>query len=188
MKLDLSWRKLTHFAMAIGRCGMTWPLRKPADGGQTRARHGDVDRQQEAGPPTRRAIVPPAFGAAAEQLKMSPAILSGQHVFFTGLTGSGPDGLMPDDPETQFRNAFDKIGVVLHEAGLTFQAVVEMTSYHVGLRGHFDLFNSIRLGYFGDPWPAWTAVEVAGLRREGALVEIRVIASTGRCADNSPDH
>ena len=28
-----------------------------------------------------------------------------------------------------------------------------------------------------DPFPAWTAVEVAGLRREGAIVEIRVIAS-----------
>lgn len=53
-----------------------------------------------------------------------------------------------------------------------------MTSYHVGLREHFDLFNAIRLESFEDPYPAWTAVEVAGPRREGAIVEVRVIAHT----------
>ena len=45
-------------------------------------------------------------------------------------------------------------------------------------RGHFDLFNTIRLEYLKDPYPAWTAAEIAGLRREGAIVEIRVIANT----------
>ncbi|MGL5008792.1 MAG: Rid family hydrolase, partial [Paracoccaceae bacterium] len=62
---------------------------------------------------------------------------------------------------------------------LDFGAVVEMTSYHVALRAHFDLFNRVRAAYVRDPFPAWTAVEVAGLRREGALVEIRVIAAVG---------
>ena len=126
---------------------------------------------------TRRRIVPPELLAASDQLKMSPGILSGGHLFLTGMTGGGPDGRMPEDPEAQMRNAFDKIGAVLAEAGLTFRSIVEMTSYHVGLRGHFDLFDSVRLAYLEEPYPAWTAVEVAGLRREGAIVEIRVIAS-----------
>lgn len=125
-----------------------------------------------------RAIVPPEYRAVVERLKMSPAIVSGDHVFLTGVTGSGVDGTMPDDPATQFRNAFDKIGLVLRAGGMTFRSVVEMTSYHVGLRGHFDLFDAVRLEYVGEPYPAWTAVEVAGLRREGAIVEIRVIART----------
>lgn len=127
---------------------------------------------------TKRAIVPPELRAAADQLKMSPALVSGTHVFLTGVTGSDSRGHMPEDPEVQMRNAFEKIGFVLREAGLTFQSMVEMTTYHVGLRGHFDLFNSIRLEYVEEPYPAWTAVEVAGLRREGAIVEIRVIANT----------
>ena len=126
---------------------------------------------------TKRAIVPPEFRAAAEQLKMSPAIVSGQHVFLTGVTGSDRQGAMPEDPANQMRNAFEKIGGVLREAGLTFRSLVEMTSYHVGLRDHFDLFDSIRLDYVEEPYPAWTAVEVAGLRREGAIVEIRAIAT-----------
>lgn len=128
---------------------------------------------------TKRAIIPPEFRETAEQLKMSPAILSGSHVFLNGVTGGDSAGQMPEDPEEQFRNCFDKIGTVLAEASLTFDAIAEMTTYHVGLRDHFDLFDKIRLDYVGDPYPAWTAVEVAGLRREGAIVEIRVIAMTG---------
>ena len=126
----------------------------------------------------RRRILPPELRASADELRMSPGILSGDHVFLTGVTGSDLQGRMPEDPEIQMRNAFEKIGLVLREAGLTFRSVVEMTSYHVGLRGHFDLFDAIRLEYLEEPYPAWTAVEVAGLRREGAIVEIRVIASS----------
>ncbi len=127
---------------------------------------------------TKRAIVPAEVRAAAEQLKMSPAILSGHHLFLTGVTGSNAQGHMPEDQADQMRSAFDKIGLVLREAGLGFRSIVEMTSYHVGLRGHFDLFDQVRLEYLQEPYPAWTAVEVAGLRRQGAIVEIRAIASS----------
>ena len=126
----------------------------------------------------KRAIIPPEFKAAADQLKMSPGIVSGDHVFLTGVTGSDVHGQMPDDAETQIRNAFEKIGSVLRAGDLTFESIVEMTTYHVGLRDHFDVFNAIRLEYLSEPYPAWTAVEVAGLRREGAIVEVRVIAHT----------
>ena len=125
----------------------------------------------------KRLIMPPAFEAAAERLKMSPGILSGNHLFLTGVTGGNPQG-MPDDPEEQFRAVFEKIKTVLAEAELDFGAVVEMTSYHVGLLEHFDLFDKIRLEYVTEPYPAWTAIEAGGLRREGALVEVRVIATT----------
>lgn len=126
----------------------------------------------------KRLIAPPEFRSASDELKMSPAILSGDFVFLTGVTGSNTQGQMPRDPESQFRSAFEKIEIVLREAGLTLRSVVEMTSYHVGLREHFDLFDSIRLEFFEAPYPAWTAIEAGGLRREGAVVEIRAIAHT----------
>jgi len=125
----------------------------------------------------KRAIIPAGVATAAEALNMSPGIVSGDHLFLTGTTGSGPDGTMPADPVAQFEQAFAKIGMVLAEAGLGMDAIVEMTSYHVGLRDHFDDFDAARLAVFGPPYPAWTAVEVAGIRREGAVVEIRVVAS-----------
>ncbi len=124
-------------------------------------------------------IIPEALRGSGAQLDVSPGMISGGHVFLTGMTGSLPDGSMPADPATQFRRAFAKIGAVLDEAGLDLGAVVEMTSYHVGLHEHFDVFDAVRLDVLNHPFPAWTAVEVAGLRRVGALVEIRAIARLG---------
>ncbi len=127
---------------------------------------------------SKQAITPPEFRTASDELKMSPGILSGNFVFLTGVTGSDTKGQMPEDPETQFRKTFEKMEIVLREAGLTLQSIVEMTTYHVGLREHFDLFDSIRLEFLDAPYPAWTAIEAGGLRREGAVVEIRAIAHT----------
>ncbi|GLT09793.1 hypothetical protein GCM10007928_20250 [Sulfitobacter porphyrae] len=128
-------------------------------------------------PVTKHALIPPQVQAAAEALQMSPGIVSGNLIFLTGTTGSGPDGQMPASAEAQFHAAFEKIGFVLGHAGVDLNAVVEMTSYHVGLRDHFDLFDKVRREVFAAPYPAWTAVEVAGIRRPGAVVEIRIIAS-----------
>ncbi|WP_299622301.1 RidA family protein [uncultured Tateyamaria sp.] len=127
----------------------------------------------------KRALIPPALRDACAAAGMSPGIVSGTHVFLTGVTGAGADGAMPQTAEAQFHACFDKIAAVLAEAHLTLDAVVEMTSYHVGLRGHFDLFDEIRRARLHDPYPAWTAVEVAGLRRVGAIVEIRIVAQVG---------
>jgi enamine deaminase RidA (YjgF/YER057c/UK114 family) len=125
----------------------------------------------------RRALIPADARAIAARLKLSPGVVSGNHVFLTGMTGSLPDGTMPENQEDQFRQAFEKIGAVLQEAGLDFGSIVEMTTYHVGLRDHFDRFCAVRAEYVLEPFPAWTAVEVAGLRRIGAVVEIKVVAS-----------
>lgn len=131
---------------------------------------------------TKRLIMPAAVREAAESLNLSPGVASGGHLFLTGATGGDADGRMPAGIEAQARNAFAKIGAVLAEAGLTHDAIVEMTTYHVGLRDHFEAFDAIRLNVFAPPYPAWTAVEVAGLRRKGALVEIRVIAALDQTA------
>ncbi|MBO0145321.1 RidA family protein [Agrobacterium sp. Ap1] len=125
----------------------------------------------------RRALFPGGARTTADKIKLSPGIVSGDHVYVTGMTGSRPDGTIPVDLEEQFRQAFEKIDAVLREAGLDFGSVVEMTSYHIGLRDHFDRFCDVRSEYVSEPFPAWTAVEVAGLRRIGAVVEIKVVAS-----------
>mmetsp|Transcript_18340 Transcript_18340/g.29461 ORF Transcript_18340/g.29461 Transcript_18340/m.29461 type:complete len:129 (+) Transcript_18340:473-859(+) len=124
----------------------------------------------------KRALIPPELRRACAAAGMSPGIVSADHVFLTGVTGAATDGTMPTDDAAQFAACFDKIARVLAQADLTLGAIVEMTSYHVGLRDHFDLFDEIRVAQLSEPYPAWTAVEVAGLRRVGAVVEIRVVA------------
>ena len=69
----------------------------------------------------------------------------------------------------------------LQEAGTDFSHLVEMTTYHVGLREHVELFKSIRAEFVSEPYPAWTAIEVSGFITEGAIVEIRVIARRAPC-------
>ena len=124
----------------------------------------------------RKAIVPKELQLYYDDWKMSPGHLSGDHVFLTGYTGANADGSLSSDPETQMRNAFEKIGYVLREAGMDFGALVEMTTYHVGLKDHLELFKSVRAEYVQEPYPAWTAIEVAGFARDGAVIEIRAIA------------
>ena len=128
----------------------------------------------------RTAIVPRELQPYYDDWKMSPGHLSGDHLFLTGFTGADAEGALPADPEAQMRNAFDKVGAVLREAGLDFGGLVEMTTYHVGLKDHLDLFKAVRAEYVQEPYPAWTAIEVAGFVREGAIVEIRAIARTGQ--------
>ena len=121
-------------------------------------------------------IVPSELRPYYDEWRMSPGLETDGFLFLTGFTGSGADGTLSDDPETQIRAAFDKVALVLTEAGLDFGAVVEMTTYHVGLKQHLDLFKRLRAEYVREPYPAWTAIEVAGFVREGAIVEIRAIA------------
>ena len=122
------------------------------------------------------AIVPPSLSRSVEDWRMSPGLEHGGFVFLTGVTGASPDGALPDGAEAQIRAAFAKVGAVLEEAGLGFGHVVEMTSYHVGLRGHLPLFRRVRDEHVAEPYPAWTAIEVAGFVHPGAIVELRAIA------------
>jgi len=123
-----------------------------------------------------KAIVPAGLDTYVSDWKMSPGLEHDGFVFMTGFTGASTDGRYSDDHAEQIEAVFAKIGAVLKEAELGFEHLVEMTSYHVGLRDHLDQFQSIRAKYVQEPFPAWTAIEVAGFVREGAVVEITCIA------------
>ena len=125
---------------------------------------------------TQRSVYPKGLSAEDIPLKLSPGVVSNGHLFVTGMTGSGADGVMPPEPEAQFRAAFERVGQVLAAEGLSFAHVVEITSYHVDIRTHFDAFAKVYADFVHAPYPAWTAVGVAELRRPGALVEIKVTA------------
>ena len=132
-----------------------------------------------------KAIIPSELQDYYRDWRMSPGLEAHGFLFFTGFTGARSDGSLSSDPETQIRDAFAKVRMVLDNAGLDFGAVVEMTTYHVGLRGHLDLFKKVRADHVKEPYPAWTAIEVAGFVREDAIVEIRVIAKRGETADEA---
>ncbi|MEM8813753.1 MAG: RidA family protein [Pseudomonadota bacterium] len=122
------------------------------------------------------AVVPPDLQDYVDDWHMSPGLEHEGFMFLTGFTGAGTDGSVPADPEVQIRSAFERVGLVLKEAGLGFEHIVEMTSYHVGLRDHLQTFRRVRDEHVRAPYPAWTAIEVAGFVTEGVVVELRAIA------------
>lgn len=123
-----------------------------------------------------RAIVPPEMRPAYETWRMSPGLACQGFVFLTGVSGMSLAGIVSPEPAEQIEVAFSKADRVLREGGLGFADVVEMTSYHVGLQAHLQEFMAIRARYVQEPYPAWTAIEVAGFVAPRIVVELRIIA------------
>jgi enamine deaminase RidA (YjgF/YER057c/UK114 family) len=121
-------------------------------------------------------LVPHEFSEVPDQWHFAPILDTGEFVFFSGITGVRPDLSLSDDPETQFRDTFKFLVTHLETAGLHFGHVVEMTTYHVGLRKNLNAFIKIKDEFVKTPYPAWTAIGVTELITEGTLVEIRIIA------------
>jgi enamine deaminase RidA (YjgF/YER057c/UK114 family) len=124
----------------------------------------------------RRPLTTPEFSHFPNDWHLSPVLDTGDFVFFSGITGTHPDLSVAADPGAQFRDTFEFLRANLEVAGLTLDHIVEMTTYHVGLREHLDVFIKVKDEFISEPYPAWTAIGVTELITEGTLVEIRAIA------------
>jgi enamine deaminase RidA (YjgF/YER057c/UK114 family) len=111
---------------------------------------------------------------------MSPVVEANGLLLLSGQTGVHPDATISGDPETQIRDTFRFLGMNLRAAGLGLQDIVEMTTYHVGLRAHLDIFVKVKDELIHAPYPAWTAIGVTELWTPGSIVEVRAIACAPR--------
>jgi enamine deaminase RidA (YjgF/YER057c/UK114 family) len=123
-------------------------------------------------------IVPSEWRIKYEKWHFSPAVECGNFIFVSGCTGTKPDETISKNIQEQFRQAFKNVETALIEAGLDFSSVVELTSYHVGLRDHFAEFITVKDEFIKEPYPAWTAIGVAELAADNAVLEIKVVAAT----------
>ena len=121
-------------------------------------------------------IIPPDFESYYQNWHMSPGLESNGFIFLSGFTGARTDGSLSVVPGEQIREAFQTLGKVSEHASAGYDSIVEMTSYHVGLHNHIMLFRTIKDEFIVEPYPAWTAIEVAGFALDGAIVELRMIA------------
>jgi enamine deaminase RidA (YjgF/YER057c/UK114 family) len=121
-------------------------------------------------------LCPPEFSHFIDDWHFSPVLDTGEFVFLSGVTGVGCDDGLASEPEAQIADAFEILERHLHAADLDFDDIVEMTTYHVGLRDHLAAFMTVKDAYIHAPYPAWTAIGVSELITPGTIVEIRVIA------------
>lgn len=122
-------------------------------------------------------VVPASMQHSYEQFEFAPATRAGDLLILSGQIGVGPDGKAIADLEAQFERAFDQIGEILHEAGLSFADIVDLHTFHVGLQAHLGTFMKVKSRYVTEPFPSWTAIGVTELALPGIAVEIKATAS-----------
>jgi enamine deaminase RidA (YjgF/YER057c/UK114 family) len=116
-------------------------------------------------------------GAPAAAPGYSPGIAaSGSRVVF--VSGQGPADLKAD-METQMRQTFDRIGLVLKAAGADFKHIVMLRAYFVHMARDLPVYRKVRLDYLREPYPASTAVGTTELAIPGLEIEIEAVAIMG---------
>lgn len=124
----------------------------------------------------RQLIIPDSMSLLVERAGYVPAVKVGKTLYCAGQVGRTPDLEVIEDPEQQFRAAWENLRTVLAAGGCTFQDVVELTTFHVDLPRHMPVFRRVKDVLFPRGTCAWTCIGVAELAHAGLLAEIKCIA------------
>jgi len=111
---------------------------------------------------------------------------AGDYVYVSGVIAGRRDGEGKDVAafKDEVRRAFRRIEADLRAAGVGFDAVVMINSFHVWNGPNFDgsrdeqfaAFSAVKDEFMPPPHPAWTAVGTTGLLADNGIVEIQMIA------------
>lgn len=127
-----------------------------------------------AAPDDRRVELP--HPGAAGAASAAAATRGGKVMFLSGTTGTGDQGniLCPGDIAGQAAVAYEKHRKVLEAVGASWDNVVQVTDYVVGL-SQYAAVNAHRRQLFGNRLPAVTPLGVKSLLRPRALIEVDLI-------------
>lgn len=127
--------------------------------------------------PRRESVVPKEMQIIRERFGYSPAVKAGPLLYIAGQLGRDENLNVVEGKEAQVVQAFENVKTVLTAAGLTFDDVVEMVTYHTDL-SDMQLIMNVKDRYFTnlDQLPTWTALGVTALAMPGLFVEIKCTA------------
>jgi enamine deaminase RidA (YjgF/YER057c/UK114 family) len=112
--------------------------------------------------------------APAADVGYTPGILAeGQRLVF--ISGQGPRDYNAD-METQFRQTFERIKVILEQAGGSMRNLVILRAYFVHFSLDLPVYRKVRKECLVQPYPASTAVGVSELAPHGNQIEIEAVA------------
>lgn len=124
----------------------------------------------------RKTIVPPGMERIFQDYGYAPALQVGRILHCAGQVGRTPDLQVIEDPEAQFEACWNNVATVLAAAGCGFADVIDLTTYHVEMQRHFDVFKMVKNRRFPRQTCPWTAIGVQSLSRPGLLLEIKCTA------------
>ena len=102
------------------------------------------------------------------------AVITGDTVYLSGVVA----GLRPGETDLKlaYERAFQRLGKILQRAGVGWDDVVDITSFHTDLTTQMPAIVAVKNKYVRSPPPAWTAIEVARLIPNTGLTEIKIVA------------
>jgi enamine deaminase RidA (YjgF/YER057c/UK114 family) len=141
--------------------------------------------------PSGEVILPTAFDKQAyDEYGYAAVRRAGDLVYISGVVvGRRPDeGTDVEAFKTQVRRTFRRIDTYLKAAGVGFDDVVMINSFHVwqgpnftGNRGdQFKAFEQVKEEFMRGPKPAWTAIGTSSLLPDAGIVEVQMIAQIPR--------
>ena len=89
------------------------------------------------------------------------------------------------DIATQCRAVFENVRLVLEDAGVNWNDIVDVTVFLTNMKKDFPIYNKLYAEYFagaGKPNPTRTTIEVTALPTPIAI-ELKVIAAVKRATD-----
>lgn len=123
---------------------------------------------------------------AYDEVGFAPARRAGDVLYVSGVIVARRENESNDVAafRVQARRAFERLDQHLRAAGLTFDNVAMINSFHVWESPHFagsrdqqiEVLNELRREFIHGPHPAWTAIGTTGLLVERGIVEIQLIA------------
>jgi 2-iminobutanoate/2-iminopropanoate deaminase len=100
----------------------------------------------------------------------------GRIVYLAGQLGGDREGKFSSDFRLQAVQTFENLKTALAAVGAQFQHVVKFNNYLIDTK-YLPVFRQVRDSYLADHnRPASTTIAIAGLAREGALLEIEAVA------------
>jgi enamine deaminase RidA (YjgF/YER057c/UK114 family) len=133
-----------------------------------------------AAAPGKTVVIPAGEDRAYDEFRYAPAVVVGDTVIVSGIPAGGPGTY-----EEQVRRMFQRAQRTLAAAGVTFQDVVEIDTFHVlpkdqpAFWAEYQRFLPLHREFFPDGSPAWTAVATPALIAPGAVMEMRLVAVKG---------
>jgi len=113
-----------------------------------------------------------------EEWGYASAVVSGDTVTLSGVVA----GVRPGETDLRagYTRAFERIGAILRSAGVGWDDVVDITSFHTDLAAQMPAMVTVKRAYIGPPYPTWTVVQVVRLIPDNGITEIKIVARRSR--------
>lgn len=109
-----------------------------------------------------------------EDYGFSEAIVTGDTVYLSGVVAGAPR--QGRALEASYEQTFKQLGDILKRAGVSWDDVVDITSYHTDIVPQIEAMKTVKNRYVKAPFPAWTAIQVTRLLPEQGITEIKLVA------------